>query len=132
MGEFSGLINILSNDPNSAKHTLSISVIVQPPLVPVIAVQETAIDFGTVEAAQPVQKTITITNTGTAPLEITGIESDVPGLTFEPSMFTLDLPRVRSTVTVTLPSSPRRARFRVVSIFRAMIRIARSIPYPCL
>ncbi len=103
-GTFLGNINILSNDPNSAKHTLSISVIVQPPPVPVIAVQETAIDFGTVEAAQPVQKTITITNTGTAPLEITGIESDVSGLTFEPSMFTL-APNGSRTVTVTFPSS---------------------------
>ena len=64
-GEFSGSVNILSNDPDRAKHTLSISVIVQPPPVPVIAVQESAIDFGTVEFAHAVQKTITITNTGT-------------------------------------------------------------------
>ena len=75
-GEFSGNINILSNDPDRAKHTLTISVIVQPRPVPAITVQETAIDFGTVEFAQTVQQTITITNTGTAPLEITGIESE--------------------------------------------------------
>ena len=103
-GTFSGSVNILSNDPDRAKHTLSISVIVQPPPVPVIAVQESAIDFGTVEFAQAVQKTITITNTGTAPLEITGIESDVSGLTFEPSMFTLE-PEGSQAVTVTFPSS---------------------------
>ena len=103
-GEFSGNINISSNDPNSATNTLSVSVIVQPPPVPVLAVQETAIDFGTVEVAQTVQKIITITNTGTAPLEITGIESDVPGLTFEPSMFTLS-PEGSRTVTVTLPNA---------------------------
>ena len=103
-GEFSGLINISSNDPDRAKHTLSVSVIVQAAPVPVLAVQETAVDFGTVEAAQTVQKTITITNTGTAPLEITGIESDVSGLTFEPSMFTLE-PEGSRTVTVTFPSS---------------------------
>ena len=103
-GEFSGNINISSNDPNSATNTLSVSDIVQPPPVPVLAVQETAIDFGTVEVAQTVQKIITITNTGTAPLEITGIESDVPGLTFEPSMFTLS-PEGSRTVTVTLPNA---------------------------
>ena len=103
-GTFLGSINISSNDPNSATQTLSVSVIVQPPPVPVIAVQETAVDFGTVGFAQAVQQTITITNTGTAPLEITGIESDVSGLTFEPVMFTLE-PNGSRTVTVTFPSS---------------------------
>ena len=103
-GEFSGSVNILSNDPDRAKHTLTISGIVQPRPVPAITVQETAIDFGTVEAAQTVQKTITIKNTGTASLEITGIESDLLGLTFEPSVFTLS-PNGSQTVTVTFPSS---------------------------
>ncbi len=103
-GEFSGSINISSNDPDRAKHTLSVSVIVQPPPVPVLAVQETAVNFGTVEVAQTVQQMITIKNTGTAPLEITGIESDVSGLTFEPSMFTLS-PDGSQTVTITFPSS---------------------------
>ncbi|MCY3870632.1 MAG: choice-of-anchor D domain-containing protein, partial [Gemmatimonadetes bacterium] len=88
-GTFSGKITISSNDPDRATQTLSVSVIVQPPPVPVLAVQETAVEFGTVAFAQTVQETITITNTGTAPLEITGIESDVSGLTFEPSTFTL-------------------------------------------
>ncbi|MDE2699403.1 MAG: choice-of-anchor D domain-containing protein [Gemmatimonadota bacterium] len=103
-GTFSGNITISSNDPDRATRTLSVSVIVQPPPVPVIAVQQTAVDFGTVAFEQPVQETITITNTGTAPLEVTGIESDVQGLTFEPSTFTL-APNGSQTVTVTFPSS---------------------------
>ena len=103
-GTFSGNIIISSNDPNSATSTLSVSIIVQPPPVPVIAVQETSVDFGTVAFAQSVQQTITIRNTGTASLEITGIESDVSGLTFDTSMFTLE-PNGSRTVTVTFPSS---------------------------
>ena len=103
-GTFSGNITISSNDPDRATQTLSVSVIVQPPPVPAISVRETTIDFGTVAFEQPVQETITITNTGTASLEITGIESDVSGLTFEPSMFTL-APNGSQTVTVTFPSS---------------------------
>ena len=104
-GEFSGNITISSNDPDRATQTLSVSVIVQPPPVPAISVQQTAVNFGTVEFAQSVQKTITIMNTGTAPLEITGIQSsDVPGLTFEPSTFTL-APNGSQMVTVTFPSS---------------------------
>ena len=103
-GEFSGSINILSNDPDRAKHTLSVSVIVQAAPVPVLAVQETAVNFGTVEVAQTVQQTITVKNTGTAPLEITGIESDVSGLTFDTTMFTLE-PSSSRMVTVTFPSS---------------------------
>ena len=103
-GTFLGNITISSNDPDRATQILSISVIVQPQPVPVIAVQQTAVNFGTVEAGQTGQQTITIMNTGTAPLEITGIESDVSGLTFEPSMFTL-APNDSQTVTVTFPSS---------------------------
>ncbi len=103
-GEFSGNITISSNDPDRATQTLSVSVIVQPPPVPALAVPQTAVDFGTIDAGQTGQQTITIQNTGTAPLEITGIESDVSGLTFEPSMFTLD-PNGSQTVTITFPSS---------------------------
>ncbi len=76
----------------------------QIPQMPVIAVQQTAVDFGTIDAGQTDQQTITITNTGTAPLEITGIESDVPGLTFEPSMFTLS-PDSSAAVMIVFPGS---------------------------
>ena len=103
-GTFSGNITISSNDPNSGTSTLSVSVIVQPPPAPVIAVQQTAVDFGTIEAGQTGQRTIAIMNTGTAPLEITGIESDVSGLSFSPSTFTL-APNGSQTVTITFPSS---------------------------
>ena len=103
-GTFSGNITISSNDPDRATRTLSVSVIVQPPPVPVIAVQQTAVDFGAIEAGQTGQQTFTIMNTGTAPLEVTGIESDVSGLTFTPSMFTL-APNGSRTVTITFPSS---------------------------
>ncbi len=103
-GTFSGNITISSNDPNSATQTLSVSVIVQPPPVPMIAVQQTAVNFGTVVAGQTGQQTIAIRNTGTAPLEITGIESDVSGLTFDTTMFTL-APNGSQTVTVMFPSS---------------------------
>ena len=75
-----------------------------PPSAPAINVQQTAVDFGTIDAGQTGQQTIAITNTGTAPLEITGIESDVSGLTFEPSMFTLS-PDSSKTVTIAFPSS---------------------------
>ena len=103
-GTFSGNITISSNDPERATQTLSVSVIVQPLPVPAIAVRESAIDFGTVEVAQPIQQTFTIVNTGTAPLEVTGIESDVSGLTFDTTMFTLE-PEGSRTVTITFPSS---------------------------
>ena len=66
---------------------------------PVLDMEETTIDFGTIDAGQTIQKTITIKNTGTAPLEITGIESDVSNLTFEPAMFTLS-PDSSRTVTI--------------------------------
>ncbi|MCY3683368.1 MAG: choice-of-anchor D domain-containing protein, partial [Gemmatimonadetes bacterium] len=103
-GTFSGNITISSNDLKSGTQTLAVSVIVQAAPVPAIAVQESAIDFGTVEFEQTVQQTITVQNTGTAPLEITGIESDVSGLTFDTTMFTLD-PNGSQTITITFPSS---------------------------
>ncbi|MCE2433990.1 MAG: choice-of-anchor D domain-containing protein [Candidatus Latescibacteria bacterium] len=75
-----------------------------PSLVPAISVQQAAIDFGTVDAGQTVEKTITVTNTGTASLEITGIESDVPGLTFDTTTFTVE-PGGSRTVAITFPKS---------------------------
>ena len=45
-----------------------------PPPAPVLSLQQTTIDFGTIDAGQTGEQTITITNTGTAPLEITGIK----------------------------------------------------------
>ncbi len=124
-GTFSGNITISSNDPERATQTLSVSVIVQAAPAPVLVVGEPAIDFGTIDAEKTAQQTFTITNTGTALLEITGIESDVSGLTFEPSMFTLE-PEGSQTVTITFPkpmegefsgnitissNDPERARF---------------------
>ena len=103
-GTFSGNITISSNDPDHATQTVSVSITVQPPPAPAISVQESAVDFGTVAFAKSVQQTITITNTGTADLEITGIESDVSGLTFNTTTFTL-APDGSQTVTVTFPSS---------------------------
>ncbi len=103
-GEFSGNITISSNDPDRATQTLSVSVIVQPPPAPTIEVPQSPVDFGTIDAGQTGEQTITITNTGTADLEITGIESDVPGLTFDTTMFTLE-PNGSQTVTIMFPSS---------------------------
>ena len=103
-GTFSGNITISSNDPDRATQTLSVSIIVQPPSVPAIAVPQTAVDFGTVVAGQTGQQTIAIRNTGTAPLEITGIESDMSGLTFDTTMFTVE-PNGSQTVTIRFPGS---------------------------
>ena len=102
-GEFSGRINILSNDPDRAKHTVSVSVVVQAVPAPVLVVGESGIDFGSIDAEKTAQQTFTVVNTGNAPLEITDIESDVPGLTFAPSMFTLE-PDSSAAITITFPS----------------------------
>ena len=75
-----------------------------PSTAPAISVQQTSVDFGTIDAGQTGEQTITITNTGTADLEITGIESDVSGLTFDTTTFTLE-PDASQTVTVTLPDA---------------------------
>ena len=89
-GTFSGNITISSNDPDRATRTLSVSVIVQAAPAPVLVVGEPAIDFGSIDAEKTAQQTFTIDEYGyCASLEVTGIESDVSGLTFEPSVFTL-------------------------------------------
>ncbi|MYC14923.1 MAG: choice-of-anchor D domain-containing protein [Gemmatimonadetes bacterium] len=103
-GTLSGNITISSNDPNSATQTLSVSIIVQSPSAPAISVPQTAVNFGTIDVGQTREQTITVANTGTGPLEITGIESDVSGLTFEPSMFTVE-PNGSQTVTIRFPGS---------------------------
>ncbi len=71
---------------------------------PVLDIEKTKIDFGTIDVGKIAQQTFTIKNTGTGPLEITGIESDVSGLTFDPVMFTLS-PDSSRTVTVTFSNA---------------------------
>ena len=93
-----------SSSVTSVKTRVSELLAQIPPPAPTISVPQTAVDFGTIDAGQTRERTITITNTGTAPLEITGIESDVPGLTFDTTMFTL-APNSSQTVTITFPSS---------------------------
>ena len=93
-----------SSSVTSVKTRVSELLAQIPPPAPAISVPQIAIDFGTIDVGQTRERTITITNTGTAPLEITGIESDVPGLTFDTTMFTLE-PNGSQTVTIAFPSS---------------------------
>ena len=71
---------------------------------PMLDMEETTINFGTIDAGKIAQQTFTIKNTGTGPLQITDIESDVSGLTFEPAMFTLS-PDSSRTVTITFSNA---------------------------
>ena len=96
--------NGLSSSVSAAQTVVEDLLSKMPSPVPVIAVQEQSINFDAIDAGQTGQRTITITNTGTGSLEVTGIESDVPGLTFDTTMFTL-APNGSQTVTVTFPSS---------------------------
>ncbi len=96
-GTLSGSIVFLTNaDPFEV--TIA-PITVQPPPGPVLAVRESAVDFGAFDAARTVQQTLTIENTGTGPLAAR-IQSDLQGLTFSPAAFTL-APDSSAVVTLT-------------------------------
>ena len=81
-GPFSGTITISSNDPDNRTVTVSfsgIAVIVQPPT---INVPVTTLDFGgDVPVNESRTLTLVVKNTGDEELSITGMESDLEGVT---------------------------------------------------
>ena len=103
-GNFTGDVNILSNDPDEGSVSLPASLHVIG--APDIAVAPATIDFGEVFVGATPVRNVTVSNPGTDALTITGITSDDPAVTVSPSSFTLQ-PLAAQVVAVTYaPTSP--------------------------
>ena len=106
-GPANGQLQITSNDPDEGQTSLGLSgtgVAPSPTPVPNIAVSESAISFGELTVNQSVNQTVTITNTGSADLNIQSITSTSDVFSFSEKAFTLSSGASR-TVTVTFAPS---------------------------
>ncbi|MBI2884485.1 MAG: choice-of-anchor D domain-containing protein, partial [Candidatus Methylomirabilis oxyfera] len=107
-GTDAGCLTIASNDPATPSANLAVtgigSILPPPPNPqPAISLTPTSLDFGTVVVGGSISKTTTITNLGTAPLDVTGIGScnaTSAEFTYSPlAPFTL-APGAKQTLTV--------------------------------
>ncbi|MCZ7624510.1 MAG: choice-of-anchor D domain-containing protein [Candidatus Methylomirabilis sp.] len=115
-GTDAGCLAIASNDPATPSANLAVTGIgnIPPPPPdpqPTIGLTPTSLNFGTVVVGGSVSKTVTITNLGTAPLDVTSIGSCNAAsaeLTYAPpAPFTL-APGAQQTVTISY--APTQAR----------------------
>ena len=97
-GNYTGDVNVQSNDPDEA--SLSLPAQLHVIGAPDIAVSPVSLDFGEVFTGASPTRTVTVSNPGTDNLNITGILSDDPTVTVAPSSFTLP-PLAAQAVTVT-------------------------------
>lgn len=88
----SGSLNLLTNDPDETIVIVPLSGIGVRPGVPDIEVTPTMLDFGAVAIGQTAQRTLTVSNSGNAPLIITSLTLDHPA-------FSIIAPSVPLTIT---------------------------------
>lgn len=84
----------------------AVDFLLTPVPAPVSRLNRTSLDFGeTALVGEDIRLTLTVENTGDAPLEVTGITNDHPDIRFDATAFTVN-PGDQREVTVTLsPSS---------------------------
>ncbi|HEY3215053.1 MAG TPA: S8 family serine peptidase, partial [Candidatus Eisenbacteria bacterium] len=97
-GDYDASLNVLSNDPDGSPLVLPAHLHVNG--APDVAVNPSALDFGSFFAGGSATRTLTISNPGTAPLVVSSIGFGAPDLTADASSFTL-APRAARNVLVT-------------------------------
>ena len=88
-GTFAGTIDILSDDPQNATISLTVEGRVTAIPVPSISLVQESLGLGEIEVGDRITETITIDNSGTGPLAVTDIQSDIAGITFSETQFTV-------------------------------------------
>ena len=100
IGEYSGSVQIESDDPDQPLITIPVSAEVVAAPVPAIVVTPESLDFGRVVANSTSERILTIGNTGTAPLTVDSLSSSEAALTISPARLTV-APGGQATVRVT-------------------------------
>jgi hypothetical protein len=102
-GTVSGSVEVVTNEKN---WTLPIAeILIEGSLPPAIALPTTSLDYGTVEVGRSLSQTIEIRNDGLGPLKVTGLESDVAGLSFSEQVFTVGAGESKTVTVSVTPSS---------------------------
>ena len=100
-GPFSGSITLRHGDQSVG--TLRVSVrelTIEMAPSPVIALGRESLTLGEIEVGNRITETFAITNTGTGPLTVTDIRSDIAGIAFSETQFTIP-PGSSHDITVT-------------------------------
>ena len=99
-GAITGTIDIQSDDPQNATTSLTLTGSVTAIPVPAIALIRESVSLGEIEVGNRITETITIDNSGTGPLTVTDIRSDIAGITFSETQFTVPAGQLHD-ITVT-------------------------------
>ena len=100
-GPFSGSITLRHGDQRVG--TLRVSVLeltIEMAPLPSIALARESLTLGEIDVGNSIAETVTVTNTGTGPLNVTDIRSDIAGIAFSETQFTIP-PGSSLDITVT-------------------------------
>ncbi|HET9252646.1 MAG TPA: DUF4350 domain-containing protein, partial [Candidatus Eisenbacteria bacterium] len=86
-GPYAARIVVESNDPDERRTEVPVSLVVTG--VPLFAVQPGSLDFGSIFLGTRADRSFTVFNVGSAPLDVQGITVDDPSYVFDPSAFSL-------------------------------------------
>ena len=89
-GTLGGSITATTNDPT--QQTIEIPIdptVVEAGVPPMLVILESALDLGDIEVGRTESTSITIRNDGLGPLQITDVQSDLEGISFSESAFTI-------------------------------------------
>lgn len=112
-GDVAGTVTVVTNDKT---WTLDISkILIEGGLPPVIALPTTSVDYGVVEVGRSQSGTIDVRNDGQGPLTVTGLQSDLSGVNFSETEFTVGAGETK-TVTVTVQPSAEGAFSGLVTV----------------
>jgi hypothetical protein len=104
-GTLSAQVTMVTNDPNRGNVVIPLDeILVEAGLLGVVAVPETNLALGEIDFGRSGTTSFTIRNDGQGPLQVTGFESDLAGVSFSATSLTI-LPGASETVTVTVDPS---------------------------
>ncbi len=103
-GAYTGTVFVRTNDPLQPIVPHPVELLVIP--VPEIEVSDSALDFGNVFAGFSRTLTLLVRNTGTEVLNVSGIASNDPAVTVDPTVFSVP---TRGTASVAVTYSPAAA-----------------------
>ena len=106
-GTFSGTITLQHGEQSVG--TLEIpftNLTIEAAQIPIISLMQENLNLGEIEMGRGITTTFTITNTGTGPLNITDIQSDIAGITLSETQLTLPPGQSQDIIITLNPTAP--------------------------
>ena len=103
-GVYNAAVQFHTNVPGSS--TVSIPAGLTAEAVPVLAVLDTLVEYGTIYVGYPASRPVRVMNAGTDAVVITAIDFDEPDLSAQPDSFVVAPGETRQVNVIFLPSAP--------------------------